>query len=93
MTQREQLIAGLLALGHQPLTAAQSARVRSSRYAILAHKTIPDRYFFVGSAGALRFGRIATASQPMGERFRETVFAAGSCVAQATVRRAESLGL
>lgn len=67
MTQREQLIAGLLALGH--ISAQEHARLRhqakfphSAKYDVLAHCEKPGRYFFVGRAGALRFGPTVTQS-------------------------------
>lgn len=65
MTYQERLCAGLLAMGFQPNAN------RSGKYIAFTANTKGD-YYFVGPAGALRFGRCSSASFSIGDPTRRT---------------------
>jgi hypothetical protein len=69
VTLREQLIAGLEALGHQ-----RPRRPASTRFVVFDRGD--GRYWFVGISGALRTGRTLRASMPAPARVREYVLTA-----------------
>jgi hypothetical protein len=56
-TKEQLLVAGLVAKGHHELPSA-------SRYRKFTAKA-PDRFFFVGPNGALRYGRTASESRSL----------------------------
>ena len=59
-TIQQRLIDALLARGESRVQA------RTGRYVVFTAKTFgkPEKFFFLGYAGALRFGRSATSSVP-----------------------------
>lgn len=72
-TQHDKLVAGLLTLGYE------EQHTTSRKYRAFRHPNHPEaRTLWVGRAGALRRGRIATQTTPTDDQFRYKVMCVGA---------------